>query len=272
MCSNLGITKSQYYAWRQRERAPVNRRLRVLIRSLHRHRGQILGYWRIRTCLAIECGERIGEDRVRRLMKQEDLSRRQRQRKRSCRSGPTVPNIPDLLERDFSAAQPNAVWGTDITEFKTGEGKLSLCVIKDVYKGTLVSWKTGARATAAFVVATVEWAVAKVKLAVDSQPIIHSEHGCQYTSKAYRECLPQHGLRISMGRIRTCADNASTENVSGILTRELSRHCQFRTRREATKQINQYFLTVYNSWRRVKKPQHQSILSDELKTETNGES
>ena len=128
-----------------------------------------------------------------------------------------------------------------------------------------------ARATAAFVVATVEWAVAKVKLAVDSQPIIHSDHGSQYTSKAYRECLPQHGLRISMGRVRTCADNASAESVFGIIKRELSRHCQFRTRQDATEQLNHYLLTEYNPWQRIKQQQRQAKLSDEMKTETNGE-
>ena len=50
MCSLLGTTKSLYYAWEQRgqesTRAPGNRRLRVLIRSVHRRSGKKFGYRR----------------------------------------------------------------------------------------------------------------------------------------------------------------------------------------------------------------------------------
>ncbi|WP_216912779.1 hypothetical protein [Nocardia noduli] len=45
------------------------------------------------------------------------------------RSGPPVHN--DLVERNFTADSPNALWLTDITEHHTGEGKLYLCAIKD---------------------------------------------------------------------------------------------------------------------------------------------
>ena len=69
---------------------------------------------------------------------------------------PVDTTLPDLVQRDFSAAAPNWVWVTDLTELKTGEGKLFLCVLKDLYDGTLVGWKTKARPTAELVVATVE--------------------------------------------------------------------------------------------------------------------
>ena len=75
--------------------------------------------------------------------------------------------------------------------------------------------------------------------------ILHSDHGSQYTSKAYRSCLQWRGLKISMGRVRTCADNASTESVFGQLKRELVRRCSFRTRQEATEKINQYFSSKF---------------------------
>ncbi|MYC25123.1 MAG: IS3 family transposase [Gammaproteobacteria bacterium] len=53
-----------------------------------------------------------------------------------------------------------------------------------------------------------------------------------------------------MGRVRTCADNASVESVFGQLKRELVRRCQIRTRQEAAEKINHYFLNFYNPWRR----------------------
>ena len=107
----------------------------------------------------------------------------------------------------------NLAWVTDITEFRTGEGKLYLCVIKDLYDGTVVSWKTQARPTADFVVSTVKWAVEKFSRQDGKPTILHSYHGSQYTSHAYRKCVRHYGLRMSMGRVRTCADNASLESV-----------------------------------------------------------
>ena len=46
---------------------------------------------------------------------------------------PGTPAYPDLVQRDFTAAAPNQRWLTDITEHHTGEGKLYLCAIKDVF-------------------------------------------------------------------------------------------------------------------------------------------
>ena len=252
MCPMLGVSRSKYYAWRQRgresQRERSDRRFLVLIRSLHQQWDGILGYRRMCTRLRQDHGESIGIRRVRRLMHQAALSGVPKKRRQQRRPGRVDENIPDLLQRDFSAPQPNLVWVTDITEFATGEGKLYRCVIKDVYDGTLAAWKTSTRPTAEWVTSTVVLALAKRPVA--NGTILHSDHGSQYTSKAYRRCLQRHGLKISMGRVRTCADNASAESVFGQLKRELVHRCSFRTRQEATEKINHYFLNVYNPWRR----------------------
>src|SRR4051794_32638274 len=40
---------------------------------------------------------------------------------------PGPPAHDDLVNRDFTAARPNELWLTDISEHPTGEGKLYLC-------------------------------------------------------------------------------------------------------------------------------------------------
>lgn len=46
-----------------------------------------------------------------------------------CRNGkgtaPATAAHDDLLRRDFTADAPNQVWLTDITEHKTGEGRVA---------------------------------------------------------------------------------------------------------------------------------------------------
>ena len=89
---------------------------------------------------------KVGATRVRRLMREAGLygvpSTKRRRR-------PVVggDDVPDLLRRDFAAEQPNRVWVSDITEIKTAEGKLFLCMIKDVYDGVVVAYAIGARQT-----------------------------------------------------------------------------------------------------------------------------
>ncbi len=112
-----------------------------------------------------------------------------------------------------------------------------------------MGWKTGSRQTANLVTATVDLAVAK--RLEGERPVLHSDHGSQYTSEDYRRCLERHGLRMSMGRVRSCADNASAESVFGQLKRELIHRCRFTSRKEAAEKVDAYFLRIYNPLRRA---------------------
>ena len=54
------------------------------------------------------------------------------------RPGPPVHD--DQVNRVFTAAAPNQLWLTDITEHRTGEGKLYLCAVKDVHSNRIVGY------------------------------------------------------------------------------------------------------------------------------------
>ncbi len=48
---------------------------------------------------------------------------------------------------EFTVSGANRVWLTDITEHPTGEGKLYLCAVKDVFSGRIVGYRRDARMT-----------------------------------------------------------------------------------------------------------------------------
>ena len=58
---------------------------------------------------------------------------------------PGPPVHDDLVKRDFTADAPNQLWLGDITEHKTGEGKLYLCAFKDVYSNRIVGYSIDSR-------------------------------------------------------------------------------------------------------------------------------
>ena len=62
--------------------------------------------------------------------------------KKACGKGrkPGPPVHDDLGQREFVAETPNELWLSDITEHWTGEGKLYLCAVKDVWSNRIVGY------------------------------------------------------------------------------------------------------------------------------------
>ncbi len=58
-----------------------------------------------------------------------------RKRGKDGKAGPPVPD--GLAGRDFTADAPNQLWLSDITEHHTGEGKLYVRAVKDVFSNRI---------------------------------------------------------------------------------------------------------------------------------------
>ena len=63
------------------------------------------------------------------------------------------------MERDFTAPAPNRLWLSDITEHWTGEGKIYLCAVKDVYSNRIVGCSVDSRMKSRLAVAAISNAV-----------------------------------------------------------------------------------------------------------------
>ncbi|MDT5012361.1 MAG: hypothetical protein QOH57_3978 [Mycobacterium sp.] len=74
------------------------------------------------------------------------------------------------------------LWLTDITEHVTGEGKLYLCAIKDVYSNRIVGYSIDSRMKARLAVAALDNAVARRRVdgAEVAGCILHSDRGSQF--------------------------------------------------------------------------------------------
>lgn len=48
------------------------------------------------------------------------------------------PDVKNHLEQNFTVLEPEAKWVTDITEIPTGEGKLYLCVVIDLFNKLVI--------------------------------------------------------------------------------------------------------------------------------------
>ncbi|HAM26612.1 MAG TPA: hypothetical protein DCP11_07870, partial [Microbacteriaceae bacterium] len=123
-------------------------------------------------------GISASERRVWRLCSQEGMfsaAHHRKGRRKHRRPGPAVRD--DLVHRDFTADAPNELWLTDITEHRTGEGKVYLCAVKDVFSGRIVGYSTSDRIRAKLAVDALEDAVGR--RGNPTGVIVHSDRGSQ---------------------------------------------------------------------------------------------
>ena len=80
--------------------------------------------------------------------------------------------------------------------------------------------------------------------------ILHSDHGCQFTSDEYQRFLKGHNLTCSMSEVGSCADNAAAESFFGLLKRERVYRRQYLTRAQARADVFDYIERFHNPRRK----------------------
>src|SRR6185369_3094498 len=90
-----------------------------------------------------------GRHRVARLMRAGGVRPARCKIKSRPRAAPPArrPEVVDVVRRAFHADAPNALWFTDVTQIRTGEGWLFAVVVLDAFNREVVSWATSSLAT-----------------------------------------------------------------------------------------------------------------------------
>ena len=247
-CGVLGHSTQAYYAWL---RQPVSQRdlddayVTNLLVDAYADDPEF-GY-RLLADELDKLGHAVGERRVWRLCSQQKLwSATVRKGRRGKTPGPAVHD--DLVQRDFTAAEPNRVWVTDITEHPTIEGKLYCCLIKDLFSNRIVGYALDERMTAQLAVTALRTAV--VRRQPKNVVIVHSDRGSQFRARSFRAVLTAAGLQGSMGRVASAGDNAAMESFNALLQKNVLDRKRWRTRNELHNAVVYWVEHTYNSRRR----------------------
>lgn len=159
-----------------------------------------------------------------------------------------LPVAPNLLKRDFSTHQPNAVWVTDITYLWTGEGWLYLAMILDLYSRKIVGWSMSDRMTSTLVCDALR--MAWFRRGRPSGVLVHSDRGSQYCGRDFQRLLKKFGMRSSMSRKGDCRDNAVAESFFHSLKVEEIHGEVFATRAAMREAVFEYIENYYNRERK----------------------
>ena len=154
-------------------------------------------------------GESVGRYQARSLMKSLGLVSKQQKAHRYRIAAEESVIAPNHLARAFAVDKPNQVWCGDVTYVWVGTGWLYLAVVLDLYKRRVVGWACSDSPDS-------ELTVKALQMAYESrrQPkgvMFHSDQGCHYTSKRFRQQLWRYQIKQSMSRRGNCWDNSPME-------------------------------------------------------------
>ena len=254
LCRVVAVSKSGFYAWCFRKKAPTKDALALetTARAAHEKGRQTYGPKRLQTELA-ETGFAMSLSSVKRLRARLGLRCKQvRKYKATTDSKHALPVASNLLDRRFAqCTAPNQVWVADITYIATDEGWLYLAAVKDLFTCKIVGWSMSERMKAELVGKALFMAVKTHHPAPGL--IAHSDRGSQYASADYRRLLQQFGMVQSMSRKGNCWDNAPMESWFASLKKEQVHLQHYATRAAAKSDIFEYIEVFYNKIRRHSK-------------------
>jgi putative transposase len=230
ICAQLPIAPSTYYEAKAREADPTRRparavrdgHLRTAITRVWHTNRRVYGVRKVWHQLTRE-GIVTARCTVARLMRAEGL----RGVVRGARVRTTIPDASaaaaeDLVDRDFTATQPNQLWVADFTYVATWRGMAYVAFVIDVFSRRIVGWRASASMRTDLALDALEQALYDRQ--TDAGLVHHSDRGSQYLSIRYSERLAAAGIEASVGSRGDAYDNAMAESVIGLFKTEVIRH------------------------------------------------
>jgi transposase InsO family protein len=224
LCRIVKVARSSYYYWRstapaRAARDAADQALAVRIRAVRAAHDGTYGAPRI-TAELHDDGVVVNHKKVARVMRRYRIrGLRLRRRVQTTIADPAAVKAPDLIRRDFTAAAVNQRYVGDITYLPVGErGFLYLATVIDLHSRRLAGWAIADHMRTDLVIDALN-AAARTRGSLDGT-IFHSDHGAQYTSKAFAAACTQAGVRQSMSAIGSSADNALAESFNATFKRE----------------------------------------------------
>jgi transposase InsO family protein len=208
LCQILKVARSSFYHWRSTAAARAAREaadvvLAGRIRAVHAAHDGTYGAPRI-TAELREGGQRVNRKRVARVMRRFGVQGlRLRRRVRTTIPDPAAAKAPDLIGRDFTAPAPNQRYVGDITYLPVGErGFLYLATVIDLHSRRLAGWAIADHMRTDLVIDALH-AAQRTRGSLDGA-IMHTDHGAQYTSRAFAAACTAAGVRQSMSAVGSC--------------------------------------------------------------------
>ncbi len=228
ICKVLPIAPSTYYEQKAQQADPGRLPPRVLrdamlsdeLQRVWNDNFQVYGARKVWRQLGRE-GQQVARCTVERLMRQMGLQGATggRRRKVTTIVDENTSRPVDLVERNFTAQQPNQLWVADLTYVATWRGFVYVAFVIDAFSRRIVGWRVSSSLRS-------DLALDALEQALHARPegdglVHHSDRGVQYVSIRYTERLAEAGIEPSVGSVGDSYDNALAESIIGLFKTEI---------------------------------------------------
>jgi len=256
LCRIACVSRSGYYNWVaskdvRESREAFDRQEFELILEAYKYKGYDKGARGIHMRL-LHGDEPVlmNVKKIKRLMRKYNLVcpiRKANPARRIAKALKTDSIAQNILNREFRKYGPRKVLLTDITYIPYCGIFCYLSVIKDAFTKQVLSYVLSESLEVDFVLLTVRQLIDKHGISLDAETIIHSDQGCHYTSKKFRQIIKDAGLRQSMSRKGNCWDNAPQESFFGHMKDEIGSKIKAARNYKEVKSIIDDWMDYYNN-------------------------
>jgi putative transposase len=247
VCRTFGVKRSSFYEWIER-RGRLNAKreeLKAKVVELHTQSRESMGSRMISRNLKAQ-NIAVGRALAATLMKEANIVSKQR-RPHPFRSKWVEAYVaPNLLERKFAPTAIDQVWCGDVTSVLIGKRWFHLAIVIDLFARRAIGWAFSLVNDANLVSKALRMAAGFRKCTAGL--LFHSDQGCQYTSRKFRDELERYGISQSMSHRGQCWDNAPTERFFGTLKSEWVPRKGYGSTEEAQADMVRFFM-YYNRTR-----------------------
>jgi len=180
-------------------------------------------------------------------MKELEIHSRQQPKHRYKKAKQAHIEIPNHLNRQFTVTKPNQVWCGDVTYIWSGNRWAYLAVVMNLFSRKPIGWALSYSPNT-------QLTGQALSMAFESRGrpknvMFHSDQGCHYTSRQYRQLLWRYQIKQSMSRRGNCWDNAPMERFFRSFKTEWMPISGYRSFVETKRAIVNYIIGYYCSVR-----------------------
>ena len=210
-----------------------DRELLTQVRAVHADNLGVYGARKVHAQLRRQ-GHSVARCTVERLMKADGLQgiARLKTRKTTRSEGAETPRPADRVNRQFTAAAPNALWVADLTYIRTHSGWVYAAFVLDVFSRMVVGWQVSTTMHTDLALDALNMGLwARSRAGHDVAGLIHhSDRGVQYRAIRYTERLAEAEAGTSVGSKGDSYDNAMAEAFNSLFKAECIRNPVMRPR------------------------------------------
>ena len=256
LCRIAGVSRSGYYNWIANESNRIAREQRdrqdfERILEAYHYRGYAKGIRGIHMrLLHMDPPVLMNLKKIRRPMGKYGLAcpiRKANPYRRMAKAMKSDAIAANLLNREFEKYGPRKVLLTDISYIPCCGKFFYLSVILDAFTKQVLAYVFSNSLEVDFVLETVHILMKNHGVSLDAQTLIHSDQGCHYTCKKFRQIVSDSGLRQSMSRRGNCWDNAPQESFFGHMKDEVGAALSLVTSFEDAKAMLDDWMDYYNT-------------------------